>query len=313
MTAHPSHLYPLTRWLLGRRRSSAQGFTLTELLVSLVIGTLIMGSLLYLVVELLGINAREERLTQVQQDTRRALDYISQEIQEAVFIYADPTVATTQITDDTTLGTPIIAFWKLQDLESRLGALPADCNTGFAVQADKDLCSVLKTRRSAYHLVVYFVQANGGTMWAGPNRIIRYELPAYDNLATLALTTGYRDPTLPGSSFATWTRNGNTTDGYSAVLTDSIDDHVAALAGAACPRVGMTQFPAASNNFFTCINNDATGADDNKTLYLFLRGSIAPNDGSTSVTVGPVSQGSRLPTLRTEVQIRGVLERTSTN
>jgi len=314
MTAHPSLPHPLTRWLLGRRRSSAQGFTLTELLVSLIIGTLIMGSLLYLVVELLGINTREERLTQVQQDTRRALDYMGREVREAVFVYADPTVVTAQLTDDTTLGTPVIAFWKLQDLESRLGALPANCNTGFTAQADKDLCNVLKIRRSAYHLVVYFVQGNAGTLWAGPSRIIRYELPAYANIATLQLTTGYRDPTLVGGSFPTWTRNGTTTAGNSAVLTDSIDNHDATATGVVCPRTGMTQVPAANgNNFFTCLNNNATGADDNKTLHLFLRGSIAPNNGDNSVTFGPVGEGSRLPTLRTDVQIRGVLERTGTN
>ena len=311
MAVHSPH--PLTRWLLGRRRAAGQkGFTLTELLVSLIMGTLIMGSLLYLVVELLGVNAREERLTQVQQDTRRALDYMSREVREAVFIYADPNtlLGTKQLTDAGTLGTPILAFWRLRDIQ-----ILADTATGTKTAlgtcptGKTEECGILRLRQSGYSLVVYFVQSNGaGSIWAGPNRIIRYELPPYSDVGNLTLTTGYRDPTLPGNSFATWERaTGSTaTAGTAAVLTDSIDVHDAS-AGVGCPT-GLTAFPTANaNNFFTCTDPNAT-ASDNQTLYLFLRGSTAQNNGG-SLTFGPVGEGSRLPTLNTEIQIRGVLQR----
>ena len=311
MAAHSSH--PLTRWLLGRRRASRQkGFTLTELLVSLIMGTLIMGSLLYLVVELLGVNAREERLTQVQQDTRRALEYMSREVREAVFVYADPAtlVEDTRLTDTGTLGTPILAFWRLRDIEI-LAPTAAGTSTALGTcPSGKDQeCGILRLRQSGYSLVVYFVQENDpGSIWSGLNRIIRYELSPYSHIGNLTRTTGYRDPTLPGNSFDTWERatGENTTAGTPAVLTDGIDAHDAS-AGVGCPT-GLTAFPAANaNNFFTCTNPTAT-VSDNQTLYLFLRGSTAQNDG-VRLTFGPVGEGSRLPTLNTEVQIRGVLER----
>jgi hypothetical protein len=310
----PLHL-TFTRWLLGRRRSSGQGFTLTELLVSLIMGTLIMGSLLYLVVELLGVNAKEESLTRVQQDTRRALDYMSREVQEAVFVYANPTDVTAQLTDVGTLGTAVMAFWKLSDIEI-LEPTAAGTKTalGTCPTGKDEECGILRLRQSGYSLVVYFVQTNNAAgIWAGPRRIIRYELSPYAHVGTLTLNTGYRDPTLPGNSFESWTRatGSATTDGDSAVLTDGIDAHNATATGVACPS-GLTAFPTTNaNNFFTCINTATTGVDDNKTIYLFLRGSIAQNDGSGRLTFGPIGTDSALPTLSTEVQIRGVLERSS--
>jgi hypothetical protein len=163
---------------------------------------------------------------------------------------------------------------------------------------------------------VYFVQENDpGSIWSGPNRIIRYELSPYSHIGNLTRTTGYRDPTLPGNSFDTWERatGESTTAGTSAVLTDSIDDHTDS-AGVGCP-VGLSPYPDTdpadgivdANNFFTCTNPTAT-VSDNQTLYLFLRGNTDQNDG-VRLTFGPVGEGSRLPTLNTEVQIRGVLER----
>ncbi len=311
MAVHSPH--PLTRWLLGRRRAAGQkGFTLTELLVSLIMGTLIMGSLLYLVVELLGVNAREERLTQVQQDTRRALDYMSREVREAVFIYANPTAVVNQLTNAPPQSTAVLAFWHLRDIEDQIGALNADCTT-YGTPEQRELCDILKLRRSVYDLVVYFVRPNtAGDIWSGPNRIIRYELTAFSDLGQLTYTTGYVDPSLPNSNFAAWEKAGGAssttaTEGRMAVLTDSIDVP-RNTAGVGCPT-GLTAFPTANaNNFFTCTNPTAT-ASDNQTLYLFLRGSTDPNDGSRSVTFGPVGEGSRLPTLNTEIQIRGVLQR----
>ncbi|MBD2428804.1 prepilin-type N-terminal cleavage/methylation domain-containing protein [Phormidium sp. FACHB-1136] len=317
MAAQSPH--PLTRWLLGRRRASRQqGFTLTELLVSLIMGTLIMGSLLYLVVELLGVNAREERLTQVQQDTRRALDYMSREVREAVFIYTNPTAVVSQLTNAPPQSTAVLAFWHLRDIEDQIGALNADCTT-YGTPEQRELCGILKLRRSVYDLVVYFVRPNtAGDIWSGPNRIIRYELTAFSDLSQLTYTTGYVDPSLPNSNFAAWEKAGGAssttaTAGTAAVLTDSIDDD--ASAGVGCPT-GLSPSPDTNpadgivdaNNFFTCTNPTAT-ASDNQTLYLFLRGSADPNDGSRSVTFGPVGEGSRLPTLNTEIQIRGVLQR----
>lgn len=325
MTAPPPLPSSLTRWLLSRRRSSQRGFTLTELIVSMVIGTLIMGSLLYLVVELMGANAREERMTRVQQDTRRALDYMSRDVREAIFVYADPRDVTPQLTDAPTESTPVLAFWRLESIEDDIDDLKANC-LDYETDAKDELCDILKVRQSVYELVVYFVRPNKpNDLWAGPNRLIRYRLTAFSDLKTLTYRTGYTDPSIPnpsnpGSNFEDWARTGSTTNGNAVVLTDAIDRNIAdsndAMANAGCPTnpPGYTKFPPDSNNIkvnnvFTCMNTTATGAEDNKTIVLFLRGSIADNTGDNGLIFGPSSTGSRLPTLSTEVQIRGVLER----
>ena len=78
--------------LIPRGRPKTSGFTLIELLVTLIVGSIILAGLPYLVVELLQISRREEVLTRTQQDMKRALDYISRDVREAVYVYPKPSV-----------------------------------------------------------------------------------------------------------------------------------------------------------------------------------------------------------------------------
>ena len=83
-----SSKWSTVQWLwLFRRRSSAKGFTLIELLVALLIGGIISSALLYGVVELLQTNQRESSRAETQREMQLALDYISSELREAVFVY----------------------------------------------------------------------------------------------------------------------------------------------------------------------------------------------------------------------------------
>jgi prepilin-type N-terminal cleavage/methylation domain-containing protein len=304
------HSRPLTRWLLTHRRPSRQrGFTLTELLIAMVVGSIILGSLLYLVVELLGVNAREERLTQAQQDTRRALDYISRDVREAVYVYSDPTAIVSQLTD-APAGTPVLAFWRLKPID--VAALPNTCPATPIER--KEECETLKVRQNVYDLVVYFHRDNSdSSLWSGPRRIIRYELTNYSNLGGLTVTSGYSDPSKPGNSFAEWTKGTGNTVGRPVVLTDFIDNHSGTVT-VACPT-GLAPSPpngaTTSNNFFVCVRDSVlVGSNLNQSLYVFLRGSSADPTG-TAVIFGPTSQASLLPTLNTEVQVRGVIEKSN--
>ncbi len=295
-----------TRWLLAKSKAASRGFTLIELLVAIAVGSVIIGSLLYLVVELLGTNAREERLTQSQQDVRRALDYISRDVREAVYVYSTPATVTGQLTDEPPGTIPILAFWRLKPVD--VGALPATCAGATAQE-----CNTLKIRHNVYDLVVYLYRDNtDSSFWSGPGRIIRYELTNYSNLANLTPTSGYSDPSKPGNDFEDWVKGTGNTAGRAVVLTDFIDGHDASTA-VNCPTPLLpspANGPSASNNFFACVR-DGGDADEalNQSLYVFLRGStVQPNSG-VALTFGPSSRASRLPTINTEVQVRGIIEK----
>lgn len=321
MATHAPLPIPLTRWLLGRRRASRLGFTLTELLVALIVGTLIMGSLLYFVVELLGVNAREERLTQVQQDMNRALQYIERDLREAAYVYADPATVAGLLSGVDTLGTPALAFWRtepiaLNDVTGDANTLgPCTGRTGAALTQ----CEILRARQVTYELVIYFVRPNNepGNIWSGPNRLVRYRFPAYSDLDNLTFRTGYVDPLSTG--FAQWAPSGNTTSGTSAVLVDSVDGHDDDFE-VECPD-DTSPSPATAaidaNSFFTCFPDSALAADGSaqadasRSLTVFLRGNLS-RDNST-ITFGPAAEASRLPTLSTEVQARGVTGRVDPN
>lgn len=297
----------LVRWLLTKSRAKHHGFTLIELLIAIVIGSVIIGSMLYLVVELLGVNAREERLTQAQQDVKRALDYISRDVREAVYVYSTPDAVVAQLTDEPA-GTPVLAFWRLTPIN--VGSItPAACTSA------SQECATLKVRHSVYDLVVYFHRSNAGSaLWSGPGRIIRYELTNYRRLSTLESTPGYRDPSKPGNNFAGWVRGTGNTQGQAVVLADFIDNHDAGNTATACPTGLLAPAVANasnSNNFFVCVrDNSAAGGNIlNQSLYVSLRGSTAELGTGTTLVFGPRSRASRLPAINTEVQVRGVIEK----
>jgi prepilin-type N-terminal cleavage/methylation domain-containing protein len=316
---YPSFRYKLVRWLLLAQREHQKGFTLTELLIAIVVSTIIIGSLLFLAVELLGVNTREEKLTQTQQDMNRALDYINSDVSESVFVYADPTTIASQINDGPTgTGvTPVLAFWRFDPVD--MSQVPSDCSDSSFSAAQQSECEALKVRQNTYTLVVYYQQPNSGDdIWEGETRIIRYELPKYtpSGLSTLTYRDGYVDPTL--SSFAGWQADGNDTAGNKAVLVDYVDaqnNNSNEEAGDCPDSTNYTVAPTTSDNFYVCVRTGTvTDSDDanitasgNQSLVVYLRGNARKED--SQILFGPTSQASVLPTLESEILIRGVIEK----
>jgi prepilin-type N-terminal cleavage/methylation domain-containing protein len=324
--------------LVSRRSRPAMatrqsGFTLTELLIAIVVGSLVIGSLLYVVIELLQINRREEVLTQTQQDMRRAIDYITRDAGEAIYIYSTPNAVVGQLDNFPRVAdgeVPVLAFWRLDPLDP--GSASAQgfftnnpvCSTAFAGNVARiSECNTLKVRQGFYTLVVYAQQPNGANdFWRGPARIVRYELPKYTagGLPGMNITPGYRDPTTATSSFENWTKAaGGTTPRNSngvnnlVVLTDFVDAPDPALGAESCPA-GYLKSPPDANNFYACVLTNTTGTNPadpglvsgrNQTLIVFLRGN-ASTQGSG---ITAFSDAGRLPTLRSEVLIRGVLDK----
>jgi prepilin-type N-terminal cleavage/methylation domain-containing protein len=318
--------YSILRWVLQLNKTKREGFTLTELLISVVVGSIVVASMLYLVVELFGVNAREESLTQTQQDMQRALNYINRDASEAVFVYATPDVDGVtddiwgQILEDGAIpddAVPILAFWRLDPIDiSGVG----DCDD-FTSQIQQQECETLKVRHNVYTLVVYLQQANNGTdIWEGPSRILRYELTKYKDIGDLEQRDGYSDPSLPPNSFESWLKAADETpDGSVDVLTDYVD--FATIESAPCPSDVYTRTPAPDTNddtfgsFYACVLNGSVevGTDltarTNQSLVLYLTGNaLSDFEDNERLIFGPTSEASRTPTLQSEVLIRGVLE-----
>ena len=299
---------------LGYRKTNNRGFTLTELLISIVISSIIIATLLYVIVELFGVNSREESLTQTQQDMRRALDYINTDVSESVWVYADPADVANELTE-TALddADPVLAFWRVDPIDTS-DLIDANDVCKSAVAGEE--CDALLVRQYAHTLVVYFQEPNSDDdIWEGQRRIIRYELSKYSNVDDLTQRTGYVDPSQNERSdsdgndisFANWERVGSTTAGTMAVLTDQVaaptldtNDNPVPVD---CPD-GFTDTAGSQDNFYVCVSGDAT-ARQNRSLLVYLKGSAFEDN---QIVLGPRSDESSLPVLETEIFVRGVVE-----
>ncbi|WP_017300105.1 prepilin-type N-terminal cleavage/methylation domain-containing protein [Nodosilinea nodulosa] len=308
--------------LLRTKPAGRHGFTLIELLVAIVVGSLIVGTMLFLVVELLKVNRREEVLTQTQQDMRRALDYITRDAGEAVYIYSTPAAVTSQLDGfPNATEVPVLAFWRLDPLDPNNASVRtffnSSCSSAFS-GAKLNECNTLRVRQGYYTLVVYALQQNtGNDIWGGKSRIVRYELPKYTSagLATLTNTSGYAEPTGSTNTFNNWTKGTGTTPRNLSVLTDFVDDNDPSQPTTGLCPTNYLQTPANNaNNFYACVREDTTAANpddsnltigNNQTLIVFLRG----NADIRNAGLGAFSQAGSLPTLKSEVLIRGVLDK----
>ena len=217
----PNHL---KRWLLRQFQPNQAGFTLIEVLIAALIGSIIISSLLWLLVNLVGTERRESALNETERDMKRALDYIVADLKEAVYIYDGSCegYGTTATTDDVCPPYyyggnkanrflpswvadnnvyPVLAFWKTDDVD--VDTQVSTCST-YASNLSYE-CTDLKKRRHVYSLVVYTQDKDPTNTWAGESVIERFELSRYDDLPSLTPNAGYVDPTITGVSILpTW-------------------------------------------------------------------------------------------------------------
>ncbi|MBE9059396.1 prepilin-type cleavage/methylation domain-containing protein [cf. Phormidesmis sp. LEGE 11477] len=308
-----------------------------ELLIAMVISSIVTSGLLYLVVEIMQVDRREASLDQVQRDMQRAINYIGDDLQEALYVYSNPTriaaLATSLENDpqfpDAGGDTPVLAFWRVDPIENNL----PDCTSYAAGTPALRQCESLRIRQASYTLVVYVQRVNDGNAnWPGQSRLIRYELSKYTNTATMAVRNGYRDPADledGASTFEDWTpATGEVPAGTSAVLVDFVNDPGATLdrsplsdPTAACSTYGTDAsgdflyqvVPDGANittntSFFACVRNADTDTEEraNQDVYVFLRGNAF--DGPSG-SINMSSEESALPVLETRVLVRGVINK----
>jgi prepilin-type N-terminal cleavage/methylation domain-containing protein len=338
--------------VMRRRRKTHQrqpldrGFTLTEVLVATIIGALIVTGLLTVMVELLTSDAREAARNETQREMQLALDYISTDLREAVYVYDGDCLAKTAsensgssqpLIDQSCSGlfsylgvppnsTPVLAFWKLDDLPDEVKKTCAGLE-----DIDEEGAPPCVSGR-AYTLVVYYLTKNDNDpTWAGKARIQRFTLPRFNRQGLEV--TGYVNPV--DSGFESWplidgTPQGGTTNLSGLVtLVDFVESRPMAeieelneegQASVDCPfeyaktpsDATLSQFGFDGvRNFYACIRvpepllekNEGASEETssfNQKVILFLRGNAEGKPGIKSANEG------FMPAIQTQVLNRGI-------
>jgi prepilin-type N-terminal cleavage/methylation domain-containing protein len=200
------------------------GFTLLELLVAMLIGSIITFLMLAGVTNLMGTNQREGARSDTQRDAQAAIDYMSRDLREAIYVYdgrclSDTTANNSRVELEPANGSvpatycsallnflpanlkaanqlPVLAFWRVDPL---LEPLKAFCQTNAkqwvapatssptAPPDLKRLAALPCASRTSYTLVVYSLDwSNPNGIWRGRARLKRYQLPQYEYTATVA-------------------------------------------------------------------------------------------------------------------------------
>lgn len=315
--ARKNFQYLLKIYLAAVRQRKTAGFTLLELLMAIVVGSIVIYAMLALVVNLLGTEQRETAKSQVQQEMAQAMDYIAAEVQQAIYVYEGQCLVNGGTTSDgkscpglRNIGinfgnnVPVLAFWKIEPIKA--SELPDTCDT--------PQCKNLMTSLNTYNLVIYGLKTdNPNNTWEGPARITRFELPQYMKQPS----TEKIDPTQPKynqdprtANFVGWQPTNlaiNYDDPqYSGVLVDLIDYNPEAQAPN-CTEWGADytlspQSPPNNNtSFYACVKSpNSNGLMQDAIVY--LRGNAVKKAGQ------PIGNRNSvyLPSIQRRVQARSV-------
>ena len=168
-----------------------KGMTLVELLVGAIMAFLIITPMLGFVVDMLNTDRREQVKSNTEQDLQAAVDFIAQDLSQAIYIYDQVGIttlnATTQLPPPplNTTGTPILVFWKRQQIKNavpvnkELTGAPIDCVPDVRPGTAGECNDTYVLSLVAYYQIKdttpnsTWCQPSGGPC---PTRIARYEI-----------------------------------------------------------------------------------------------------------------------------------------
>jgi len=300
------------------------GFTLIELLVAMIVAALVITPLLGFMINILSTDRREQAKSNSEQEIRTALDYITQDLQQAVYIYND--AGLNGIANDPNVNgiagqlppgngevgcadggvdkcEPVLVFWKREIKED---VIPVGAGADDAY---------------VYSLVAYYLVEgnNPDNTWSDAARIARFEIsgevpdPTNANNILIPADAGFAPFDLSGSGnlqakMSRWTKDANNYDLNfgSLVLLDYIDrvtpdGNEPAAIGCTGDETRVPADEDAFDSFYTCVDSGRTYA------RVYLRGNalarFQPNDNDYN----PNRAGSLFPTGIIQVQGSGSL------
>jgi type II secretory pathway pseudopilin PulG len=173
-----------------------KGMTLVELLVGAIMAFLIITPMLGFVVDMLNTDRREQVKSNTEQDLQAAVDFIAQDLSQAIYIYdnkainvgtvANPAIRNQLPENGNPKKIPILVFWKRQQIKNSVPFNPT-------VTEKPNTCT-LNQCNDAYvlSLVAYYQFKDDDSTWCPlgapcPTRIARYEIrDGVKNPSTLA-------------------------------------------------------------------------------------------------------------------------------
>jgi len=311
-----------------RRELGCNGFTLIELLVSIVISSIVLGSLLSFMTNMLTSERREQAKSSSEQEIQLALDYIARDLQEAIYIYdADGVQA---ISDQLPHArerdkVPVLVFWKptflaqdrpvttINGTVTTVGCLTKLPRTDTCNQRDYFV----------YSLVIYYLIKDNNPAWSGAARIGRLELQ--DGIRDSSNSRNYLTNPAPGFQLFNLSQAGTLKDKMNTwrkadtaydlqknsieVLVDYVDPSSSDRTPKSldCQNISSTAQlvpantqlanPLQINSFYACVDASRNLAQ------VYLRGSaltrLEPN------AVYSESQAVYFPSLNIQVKSRG--------
>ncbi len=302
-------------------------------MISLVIAGMITTGLISMMNQFIESDKREAAFIATEKDTQIALDYITEDLREAVFVYEEITPrlrdALPNFSAIEGLGAsaePILVFWKTEPIEN-LHAL--NCTMAFGSELlQQEECRLLLIKRNTYTLVVYLQTTEASDQWLGKSRIVRYALPKYKiNGEQVTFTTGFVDPAVY-NNFLTWPYDKDGVNRQTQRPDPEVSDQPKPMVLAdfidipnrtefrsssnqnlppnppTCPNnyARVPADPGTHNSFFACVRSTQGRLGANQDIIVYLRGNAEGRDRLTkTVDFIPVVQG--------QVTLRGVIDK----
>ncbi|WRH68462.1 MAG: hormogonium polysaccharide secretion pseudopilin HpsC [Planktothrix sp. GU0601_MAG3] len=227
-----------------KTKEAIGGMTMIELLVGTVIAFLIITPLMGFVLGLLNDDSRESAKATTEQELQSALDFIAEDLSQAIYVYDNTGVTELKKTQLPTTGEPILVFWKRQIMRESIPAGGINPSMRDPKDCDNSSTDPNKYCNDSYvlSLVAYYLvdtAANSASCQpppAEPNetcpkQIVRYQV--HDglkdpNAGSLYAVAKLKDSqkqraafnSLFDSSFSPLTVNTNVTKGAGSFNTD---------------------------------------------------------------------------------------------
>ena len=262
------------------------GFTLVELLVALAMSSIIITLLLEFMISVINTDSNEQIKINSEQEIQIALDHISRDLQEAIYIYDAAGINAIKLrlrypNDDTKA--PILVFWKRNFVSQVIPTTSGKDDT------------------FVYSLVAYYLIKDTNTNWSKSARIAKWEVKDGVEVSTGGVTcSGYTkkyvnadncpDPGFNPFNIAqsntvedamiNWQKSGDYSSGNTAdVLIDYVDQTTDSPPAATCPANTTTPLITWSKitpstitpsngmtGFYACVDKA------NTTAKVFIRG-----------------------------------------